>query len=97
VLREHRGSCHGVALAALQQDPLIAILTNHDSDRPEENAAEYGWEPPFPAVTAADRERRVRVEELTDDLVAPAYEALDEDERTELVALLDAAHTHAFA
>ena len=71
VLREHRGACHGVALAALGMPPLTAILTNIGG---EANALDYGWEPPFPEPTDADRALRVRVEELTDDLVAPAYD-----------------------
>lgn len=93
VLREHRGACHGVALAALGMAPLTAILTNSGG---EANALDYGWEPPFPEPTDADRELRVRVEELTDDLVASAYEVLDEAERAELVHLLSAASAHAF-
>lgn len=93
VLREHRGACHGVALAALQMPPLTAILTNTGG---EANALDYGWEAPFPEPTDADRAHRVRVEELTDDVAAPAYEVLDEAERAELVALLEAAHFHAF-
>lgn len=93
VLREHRGACHGVALAALQMPPLMAILTNTGG---EANARDYGWEPPFPIPTDADRALRARVEDLTDDLVAPAYQALEESERIELVGLLEAAHFHAF-
>ena len=97
VLREHRGACHGVALAALQLDPLMAILANPDGERPEDNAVEYGWQPPFPAPTEADRQLRAEVERLTDDLVAAAYDALTADELAELVALLRSAHTHAFS
>lgn len=93
VLREHRGSCHGIALAALQMDPLMAILTNQGG---EENAREYGWQPPFPVPGDADRELRARVEELTDDLVAAAYDGLTVDEQAELLVLLEAAHSHAF-
>jgi hypothetical protein len=94
VLREHRGACHGVALAALQLDPLMAILANQGG---EENAREYGWEPPFPQVTDADRALRGRVEELTDDLAAVAYDGLTVSEQAELVDLLRAAHAHAFS
>lgn len=93
VLREHRGACHGVALAALGMPPLTAILTNIGG---EANALDYGWEPPFPEPTDAERELRVRVEELTDDVAAPAYAALDDAERAELVSLLGAASSHAF-
>lgn len=94
VLREHRGACHGVALAALQLDPLMAVLANQGG---EENAREYGWEPPFPEVTDADRALRERIEELTDDLVAVAYDGLSTSEQAELVDLLQAAHSHAFS
>jgi hypothetical protein len=91
VLREHRGACHGVALAALQLDPLTAILANLGG---EANAIDYGWQPPFPTPTDEERALRDRVEVLTDDLVAPAYAALDTDERAELLNLLNAAHAH---
>ena len=93
VLREHRGACHGVAVVASGLSPLVAILADQGG---EANALDYGWQPPFPAVSDADRALRDRVEELTDDLVAPAYEALDRAERAELLALLTAAHQHAF-
>ncbi len=91
VLREHRGACHGVALAALQLDPLLAILTNLGG---EANAIDYGWQPPFPAPTDEDRALRDRAEVLTDDLVAPAYGALGSSERSELLDLLQAAQAH---
>jgi hypothetical protein len=93
VLREHRGACHGVAVVACALPPLTAVLANQGA---EGNAADYGWQPPFPQVTAADRRLRERAEELTDDLVAPAYEGLDRAELAELVALLGEAHRHAF-
>ncbi len=91
VLREHRGACHGVALAALQLDPLLAILTNLGG---EANAIDYGWQPPFPAPTDDDRALRDRAEVLTDDLVAPAYSALGSPERSEVLELLQAAQAH---
>jgi hypothetical protein len=94
VLREHRGACHGVAMTALQLDPLMAILANPDGGRPEENALEYGWEPPFPVPSDADRALRLEVEEATDDLVARAYDALSTDELAEFVGLLEAARVH---
>ncbi|MCZ3390246.1 MAG: hypothetical protein LH645_14280 [Actinomycetia bacterium] len=93
VLREHRGACHGVALASLQLDPLVAVLANQGG---EQNAVEYGWQPPFAKVTEADRVLRERVEELTDDLVAVAYDGLSVGEQAELGELLEAAHTHVF-
>lgn len=93
VLREHRGACHGVALVALGMSPLMAILSNLGG---KANAEEYGWEPPFPSVTAEDRTLRSRVETLTDDLVAPAYGSLSIGERQELLDLLALAHQHCF-
>lgn len=93
VLREHRGACHAVAVVASGLPPLTAILANTGG---ETNARDYGWQPPFPAVSDADRALRARAEELTDDLATAAYDALDRAERDELVALLDAAHRHAF-
>lgn len=93
LLREHRGACHGVAVVACGMTPLMAVLSNQ---RGEDNAQEYGWQPPFPEVTAADRSARERVETLTDDLVAVAYEGLDRPELAELLELLGAAHSHAF-
>lgn len=92
LLREHRGACHGVALAALNLPPLLAILTNGG----EENALEYGWLPPFPTPTDDDRALRDRVEQLTDDIVAVGYDALTEQEQQELLELLTSAHRHAF-
>jgi hypothetical protein len=93
LLREHRGACHGVAVVALGLPPLHAVLVNQGGER---NALDYGWQPPFPTMTDADRQLRERVEELTDDLVSGAYAELDREERAELLDLLAAAHDHAF-
>jgi len=93
VMREHRGAAHGVALVATGVPPLVAIL---GGDGGTENAQDYGWVPPFPLVTDHDRSARRAAEELTDDLVAPAYECLDDAERAELLALLAAAYEYAF-
>ena len=92
LLREHRGACHGVALAALNLPPLTAILTNVGG---EANAVDYGWRPPFATPGDADRALRDRVEVLTDEIAAVAYEALSADEQAELLTLLNAAHAHA--
>lgn len=76
----------------MQMDPLMAILTNLGG---EANAIDYGWQPPFPTPTAVDRALRERVEKLTDDLVAPAYETLDSSDAASLLDLLEAAQEHA--
>jgi hypothetical protein len=92
LLREHRGACHGVAMVALGMNPLVAILTNEGG---ADNAGEYGWERPYPTITNQDHQLRARVEDLTDDLVAPPYAALTPGEQTELLDLLHAASSHA--
>lgn len=91
LLREHRGACHGVALVASGVSPLLAILTE---DGGEANAEEYGWSPPFPQVTDADRRLRREAEALTDTIVAPAYVVLSASEQAELVDLIEAALAH---
>ncbi len=93
VMREHRGAAHGVALVATGVPPLVAILAGEGGAA---NAQDYGWQPPFPTVTDSDRAARRAAEELTDDLVAPAYEGLDDAERAELLTLLATALEHAF-
>jgi hypothetical protein len=93
LLREHRGACHTVALTALRMPPLVAILTNTGG---VDNAVEYGWQPPFPAVTDNDRALRERVEDLTDDVVAQAYGVLDTSEGGEFLDLLEGAHSAVF-
>jgi len=90
LLREHRGGCHGIALVATGVSPLVAILVEGG----EENAEEFGWDRPYPAVTASDREMRDQAEELTDRLVATPYATLSEVEQAELVTLIARASEH---
>ncbi|MQA85906.1 MAG: hypothetical protein GEV03_15095 [Streptosporangiales bacterium] len=91
VLRELRGAMHAVAVLAGGLTPLQAILAS----RPED-ARFFGWPEPYPDVDDEVRRRRARAEELTDELVAPAYAALGDGEAQELVDLLDHAHRTAF-
>ena len=92
LLREHRGACHGLAMVALGLHPLVAKLLDK-----AENAEEYGWKRPYPPITDSDRQLRAKVEEVTDDLVTPAYGALTATEQGELLHLIGAAHAHAFS
>jgi hypothetical protein len=92
LLREHRGSCHGVALVAAGVPPLVAILANQGGAA---NALDYGWTEPFPTVTDDDRARRAHAEELTDDIVTPGYLALG-DESEQFVDALRQTHSYAF-
>lgn len=84
--REHRGGLHLVSVRAAGIPPLQAIM----SGRNGATAAEFfGWPQPWPDPELA-REAMVAVEAVTDQLVAPAFEALSADERTELAAGLRA-------
>ena len=88
LLREHRGGCHGIAMVACGLSPLMTVLANEHNTHTLE---EFGWLPPYPEVTDADRRRRARVEKLTDELVALPYELLTPAEGDEFVQLLQAA------
>lgn len=93
VLREHRGGAHLVAVRAAGLTPLEAVLAGPGG---KGNAAFFGWSEPLPEVTDGTLTRRARAEELTDELVAPAYAVLDDAAAEELLALLDAAQRAAF-
>jgi len=86
VLREFRGSAHLIALRSSGLDDKTA----HFIRRPDDGAL-FGWEPDdAPTVTDADRATWERAEALTDRIVAPAYDVLDDAGRAALVAGLDA-------
>ena len=88
MLRELRGSVHLLAVVASGLAPLHAVLATGG----EENAMRFGWSPPFPNVTAADK---VPAEELTDRVLAGLYAAvLSADESAELAQLVRAAAAH---
>jgi hypothetical protein len=93
LLREHRGSCHGVGVRASGLAPLTAVLANEGG---VVNAEDYGWRPPFPTVSDEDRSRWDRAEAVTDDLAAQGYGALDEAESRRFLELLDDAYRHVF-
>ena len=82
VVREQRGSAHLVALTAQGVPPLQALVSGRYGPG---NARFFGWPEPYPEAEAG-RAVMVAVEDLTDELVTPAYAALSSDERTELVA-----------
>jgi hypothetical protein len=85
VLREHRGGAHLFAVRSAGLTPLEAILAG---DGGAGNAAFFGWSTPFPQVDVSARRRRDRAEELTDELVAPAYAVLAHGEHELLPELL---------
>ena len=78
--REHRGSCHLIAVTAAGVEPLQAVMSGRYG---ESNAKFFGWPEPWPDPEEA-KELMAQAERVTDDLVSPAYATLTEDERTEL-------------
>ncbi|QIS04193.1 hypothetical protein F5X71_19315 [Nocardia brasiliensis] len=98
VVRELRGGLHFIAVTAHGLTPLEAILVSGSPVLDGGDQARLlGWPEPFAAPTAAQRERWQAAEELTDKLIQPYFEVLDEAERQELTTLLTAAHHAAFA
>jgi hypothetical protein len=87
VLREHRGGAHLSAVRLAGLSPLQAIVAGPGGPG---NAAFFGWPEQFPVVDEDMRARRNRAEELTDELVGPAYGALSPAQARELLDLLDA-------
>jgi hypothetical protein len=88
VLREHRGGAHVSAVRVAGLSPLEAVVTASGGPG---NTAFFGWTEPLPDVTDDLRARHARAEELTDELAAPAYAVLSDDETAELAGLLERA------
>ena len=85
VLREHRGGAHLSAVRLAGVSPIEAIVGGAGGPG---NAAFFGWPEPYPVVDEDLVARRARAEELTDELVAPAYDVLLAGEARELLDLL---------
>jgi hypothetical protein len=98
VVRELRGGLHIIAVLASGLSPLEAILSGTSAilRGGEANAEYFGWPRPYPEVTEEVRRRRADAERLTDELMAPAFAALDKTEADELVALLEKAERAVF-
>lgn len=79
VLREMRGSAHLLAVAACGLQTPVA----HAIKRPGD-VAMFGYDE-APEVTDDDRARWHRAEELTDELLEPAYAGLSDGQATALV------------
>ena len=84
VMREHRGSAHACAVAAVGMPPLEATL---GSTYGEAGARFLEWPEPYPDATPF-KDRWQQAEELTSSAAAAPYEILTEAERAELVELL---------
>ncbi len=82
VLREARGSAH---LLAVRASGLSARMA-HQIKRPND-VRTFGWEEL--EVTDEDRARHQRAEELTDELMEPAFATVDNDGQQALLQGLD--------
>ncbi|TCJ96734.1 SCO6745 family protein [Nocardia alba] len=93
VLRELRGGLHLVAVLANGLTPLQAILVSGSPILDGPGHAKFlGWAEPFETVTDDVQVRWDAAEKLTDELIAPCFDALDEAERDELTTLTLDAH-----
>ena len=86
-LREHRGSVHAAAVAAVGLGPLEAIMAGPHG---EGNARFFEWPEPYPDPQR-HRPRWDAAEDLTAASAGLPYDALTSEERAELVRLLAAA------
>jgi hypothetical protein len=86
VLRELRGSVHLLANTACGLESQHA----HGIRRPDEFKM-FGYEAEI-EVTDDDRAKWLRAEQLTDDILAPAYDRLTADQAQALIAGTDAMH-----
>ncbi|MGY0499145.1 SCO6745 family protein [Nocardia sp. FBN12] len=93
VLRELRGGLHLVAVMANGLTPLQAILVAGSPIYDGPGHAKFlGWAEPFEPVTADIQARWDAAEKLTDELIAPCFDVLDDAERAELTTLMLEAH-----
>ncbi len=90
-MRELRFGRHSVAVQASGMSPLEAILSGPAG---EWNAEFFGWERPYPDVSDLS-DARDQIESVTDQLHAPDFDCLTDDERAELRELAKAARGHA--
>ncbi|MFC4373518.1 hypothetical protein ACFO5K_05345 [Nocardia halotolerans] len=93
VLRELRGGLHLLAVLTQGLTPLQAILIAGSpiADGPT-HARRLGWSEPFEEITDDMRKRWTAAEELTDELMAPHFDVLDDTEAEELATLMATAH-----
>ena len=84
VLREHRGSVHAAACAAMGLGPLEAIVAGSYG---ASNARFFEWPEPYPDP-APYRARWDAAEDLTSAAAGLPYDALNAQERAELVELV---------
>ncbi|WP_235995857.1 SCO6745 family protein [Nonomuraea montanisoli] len=94
VVRELRGGLHANAVIAAGMSPLEAMLARPHDGSPfghvtgEVMARFFQWPEPYPEPTPELVARREAVENATDDLMAPVFSVLNQDESDELIGLL---------
>lgn len=86
VIREHRGSVHAAAVAAVGLGPLEAIMAGSYG---KANATFFEWPEPYPDPTP-HKARWDAAEDLTSAAAGLPYDAIDARERGELVELVRA-------
>ncbi len=91
VLRELRGGAHGIAVRATGLSPVEAAVALYNGQATGFGSPQaMGWPEPLPECTDELLERRRQAEELTDRIMAPAFDVLEADERTELIDRVEA-------
>jgi hypothetical protein len=75
VLREHRGGAHVDAIKQVGLSPLEAVAVNTPA-----MLQIFGWTDP-PTDTDALKDRAKKAEQITDELCAPAFAGLSDEER----------------
>jgi hypothetical protein len=85
-----RGSAHLAAVAAVGLRTAVA----HAIKRPDD-VATFGYEEP-PTVTDRDRAAHARAEDVTDDILEPAYSVLSDDQAAALIAGTTSMHSALF-
>jgi len=88
VLRELRGCAHLVAITSVGLSTDVA----HAVNRPDE-VEMFGWLDDAPEVTDADRAAWQRAEDLTNEILEPAFSVLTDEQADALVAGTDAMYT----
>lgn len=100
VVRELRGGLHAIAILSMGLDPLTAMLAADHEGTPlglssgVDMARFFTWPEPYHAIPEETVARRREAEELTDELMAPAFAVLTEAERDELITLMRLGHVH---
>jgi hypothetical protein len=83
-LRELRGALHSAAVLASGLSPLEAVLVKTPFMAPM-----FGWSEPFPDVSGSTEQWQA-AEDATNRAISAAFTVLDDDERAELVELVQA-------